>query len=82
MNNQEILVRASRAAALLGSSLETLRWWTRKGLLRRVTIGRSVYYERAELERFIDEHRDAKKERRPDGAALKETDNAKPSLQP
>lgn len=67
MENQQILVRAGRAAQLLGCSPETLRWWWRQGLLRRVTIGRSVYYERTELERFVNEHRAPKVDQRPHG---------------
>jgi excisionase family DNA binding protein len=55
-----LLVRTKNAADLLDSSPETLRYWVRKGLLTAVHIGRAVYFERSELERFVRSQRHPK----------------------
>ena len=55
-----LLIRFGNAAALLNSPLGTVRYWVRSGLLRPLKVGRSVYFERVELERFISEHRTPK----------------------
>jgi hypothetical protein len=49
------LLNRKEAMAFLRLSAVTLRNMTAKGYIKRVTIGRSVYYHRDELERVTRE---------------------------
>jgi excisionase family DNA binding protein len=60
MSEDLMLIRAGEAARVLSTSPETLRWWVRRGLLTPVKIGRSIYFEPSELERFVREGREKK----------------------
>ena len=52
-SSPSLLVRLRNAAALLDTSPETVRYWVRMGRLTPVHVGRSVYFQRSELERFV-----------------------------
>ncbi len=46
----------AEAAAVLGLSASTLRQQARRGTLRAVLVGKTYVVDRAELDRYRDEH--------------------------
>lgn len=59
MQKMSDYVPANQAAAILGISAETLRYWRFSGkhldaLTPYVYVNRKVYYKRTDVERFVD----------------------------
>ncbi len=52
-----LLMRLKAVAAACDTSINTIRYWVRVGILPMVRIGRNVYVTRADLDRLIDEGR-------------------------
>jgi Helix-turn-helix domain len=46
----DVLLTARRVAALLGRTCRTLRNWERRGWLRPIRIGRSIFYRPSDIE--------------------------------
>lgn len=57
-DHDRLVVRPARAAELLDTPLETVRYWLKRDRIPSFRIGRSVYIKVADLEAFIEEHID------------------------